>query len=277
MSSAVTYKGDKKVSGHNYNRIEAINKRLSLFNDFALPFLKYNREFVTGDAFSSSYAKRVLPYNTKLLSYEPPDNPKIPVGHILLRFSNLNPKVNDLWLVVYTSAQRTRKRPSQVDKIINTTKKYITRKMYDENKNREVIFALLAPKGATRGAYKELRSRKFLVATSPKDLKNLVVRWLKEHRWDRLWTSLKGKRVYGPLALVMLLIADVIRSLEGSIVSSMFLLNLLEAAVDPTHGVVLPEKPPPPLEDVYQRLEMEYESGVSTQSIEIEDPRFERV
>ena len=247
-------------ASRSYDRAAVVNKRLELFNEVALPFLRYNREYRSGDSFLSSYSRRKLPHTPRLLEYEPPTNPKVPVGYVLLRFSSIEPKINDLWIVVYTSAQRSKKRPSQAEKIERTTKRFIAKRLREENKDREVLMALVAPKGATRGAYRELRERHFLVARKPDDLVDLVAGWLENKRWDRLWAKLRGKRVYGPLALLMLILAELLRQLGYTVTSTSFLLRLLEAAIDPAHAVTLPDKPPPPLEDVYQKLELIYES-----------------
>ena len=240
----VVRRSDLRVA---YDRAGVVERRLQLFNEFALPLLRYGRATLAGDSFASSYAKSRLSHRPRILVHEPPVSVKTPVGVVGLRFSMLHPKVNDLWFFVYVSGQESRKRPSQVESMTRTMRRVMSRTLRGEHTGREVVTALLAPKGATRGAYRELRKLKWLVATSAEDLKKFIVRWLSERRWMKLWRTLRGKRVYGELALVMMLLAEVLSALGLDIVSGSTLLSLLEASLGRRPLQITDDTPPPPL------------------------------
>ena len=192
--------------GRGYNRFSVYSERLSLWNEAMRPFMKYARDTVFGESWLGSVYRKISP-SDRLFEIVFDPRQKVPVGRFTLYLSKLSPRLNDFSLVLYVSAQSTKKRPSQVASI--------TRALYSVARRYrgEAITALLAPKGATRSAYRDLRSRNIIVARGPGELLDLLANFFSK-RWERLLAALRGKRVYGPLALLMLVLSEILDMLD---------------------------------------------------------------
>ena len=208
-------------------------RRLSLFNEVAAPFRRYAADYLRAKSLTGTVARRLSPSLARLVEIDFDPRSRSPVARISLFLSNLDPKLNDFHLVLYVSGQRTRKRPYQSTSI--------ARALLSASKKLrgEVVHGFVAEKGATRGAYAYLRKTGILVARRARDLLGLVARFF-EKRWQRLRAALAGKRIWGPVALLALILAEIARYLGLQLVRVDEAVELAEAVANNTQVLIDP-------------------------------------
>jgi hypothetical protein len=93
----------------------------------------------------------------------------------------------------------------------------------------DIVYALYAPAGLTRGALHTATRQGITIATRPEKLAHSLARYLKT-RYNRLIAKLRGRRVWGPVPLLAYMLAELAAQL-GAEVEKPPLDRVVEAAL----------------------------------------------
>jgi len=193
-------------------------RRLETWNEFTLPLLRAARGLRLSVRAAENLKRRPV---ERLVSID--FDPKSTIAVLSLRLSKLVPGLRDINYVLYISAQTSKKKvPKQVRTIIRRLRR---KKMLGDT-----VLALIAPRGATRGAYALLKREGIVVFRDAREALEYAKRYLVK-RADRLREALRGKRIWGEVAVIALLLFEILRELRLAKASDTALIELYEAAV----------------------------------------------
>lgn len=148
----------------------------------------------------------------------------------------------NVYLVMYVSAQESKKRPYQAETIAQRINRKLKRIKGD------IVVMVVAKKGLTIGAYKTIKEKTEAVVTkSIEEAKKKLLRFL-AGKWQALVRAIKasGGRVFGPLAMFMAFLAKIMQSL-GAHIEEGVVVKLVEAATGGPE-VQVDDIPPPLVE-----------------------------
>ena len=201
--------GCGSARGRWYDRREKIEKRLEVINSVALGFFRLRRDEVT-DLASSVMRRRVKPV-------EYLDNPSKTIAVIRLRLSEFG-AYKDTNIIMYVSAQQSKKRPYQAEAI--------ARKLAKIGKSLpgDKVYIVYVEGGATIGAFKILKQTiGAYIARDKNELKKALAKYFKKRFWGLLVAvSNNGGRAYGPVAVLMSILAKILKSLGLEIPPEVF-------------------------------------------------------
>jgi len=123
------------------------------------------------------------------------------------------PLGNPLVAAIYTSAQRSRPlAPSQLRRRLQRLRDAVARlrgRLYNQ---ADIVYAIHVPAGATRGAKRLARSLGVNLAATTEKLLASLARYIAT-RHQRLAAKLRGKRVWGPVPLLLHALAHLAKEL----------------------------------------------------------------
>lgn len=218
------------MPGYSYS--EKANMRLQAFNAFANPFRWFSAKGLSRDAVE--FIRRQVVRSLLEIEFDP----KNPLGYIEIRLDYVS-GVRPVQYPVYVSAQVTPIRPYQAERIV---KKLLgVAAGLPPGDKAPIVYA---PGGVTSGAYKIFKKHGVYVARTIDEVVDFIVRYFKE-RWGKLKEKLRGRRIWGPVALLALMLAEILKFLGHAVVSVLGLAALFDAATGRGPPVSLDALPPP--------------------------------
>jgi hypothetical protein len=222
------------MPGYDYS--EKMNKRLSLWNEIALSVITAVR------GLPAKAASAIKHRAERLVRVEFDPRKRVPIGEIRILLSKAV-KSPDLRILMYVSSRKWPLTPSSALRI----KEELARKVREYHTDTTVILLLPEETKVTRGAMRIFRKEKYhgirvFVAWGPEDVKELLRKYL-QRRFEALRNKLVGKKIWGEVALLALVLVSLLNKLGVQLTNSRGMLLLFDAVLG--HAIEIDNLPPP--------------------------------
>jgi hypothetical protein len=183
--------------------LERPKLRLETVNTIFLPFLKASRQYrrllrILGRQENPATVIHQRDYTVNILTYT------MPVGPHLV-------------IALYASTQTSRPlSPQQFAKKLQVLKKELIELRGKYFNQADIVYLIYAPAGFTRGTRRLAARQGVNIASNVTRLARLLAHYLKT-RYERLHRKLLGKRVWGPIPLLLYALALLANSLGAGI------------------------------------------------------------
>ena len=202
--SSTSYSSSEGVgerAKQSYNREEVRKKRLDMMNKFLLPILKSMK------ILRNKYVPIVEKVKGHVVKvFEVLYDNMYNVVTIIIDLTPFGARVPVIYHI-YVSAQRSPLRPYQVW----SKARKLRREVMKFNAQADRLKCIVIEK-ATSGAIALLRRHGVLIIKKPKDLVRFIANYFK-NRYTALLNALRGKRIWGPLALLLLVLQLIAKEL----------------------------------------------------------------
>ncbi|BEP18576.1 hypothetical protein PYJP_19280 [Pyrofollis japonicus] len=184
--------------------LQRVEERLQVVNQFIVPLLRATKRYST----LWSQVTRLIRKPTKIYTSR-----DYTVSILVIDLPASKPLV----LVYYISTQRSRPlSPSQLEQRMRSMRRHVEKIRGKLFESADIIYTIYAPKGLTQGARRKAKRNFINIARSSKELLAPLARYI-TRRFQRLIESIRSKRIWGELPILIYAFQEIGRSIGARI------------------------------------------------------------